>query len=144
MIRLVLAILLLWPALVAVAADRLAGPVQAEVLRVLDGDTVEVEARIWLGQTLRTLVRIRGADTPELHGKCARERDLAVQARAFVTGRLGGAVSLHDIARDKYGGRVTARVLDARGEDITVGLLRAGLAHPYGDGAKTGWCAGVN
>ena len=80
MIRLVLAILLLWPALVAVAADRLAGPVQAEVLRVLDGDTGEVEARIWLGQTLRTLVRIRGADTPELHGKCARERDLALVA----------------------------------------------------------------
>ncbi len=140
MIRLWL-VLLLVPGL-AHATDRLTGPVPAEVLRVIDGDTVEVEAQIWLGQSLRTLVRILGADTPELHGKCARERDLAIQARTFVAERLAGAVQLRDIGRDKYGGRVTARVIAADGKDITDTLLGAGLAHPYGGGAKAGWCAG--
>jgi len=141
MIRFIFAILLVLPVVAPRAADRLAGPVPAEVLRVLDGDTVEVEARIWLGQTVRTLVRLRGADAPELHGRCARERDLAAKARAFVTGRANGAVTLRDIARDKYGGRVTARVLDAKGQDITAALLRAGLARPYGGRAKSSWCA---
>lgn len=140
MIRSLIVLAVLCPVLAAHAAERLAGPVPAQILRVVDGDTVEVEARIWLGQTVRTLVRILGADTPERRGRCARERELAHQARAFVAERLHGPVELHDIGRDKYGGRVTARVVDGQGVDITLALLGAGLARPYGGDTKTGWC----
>ena len=34
------------------AKDVLAGPVPAEVVRVVDGDTLLVRAEIWLGQTV--------------------------------------------------------------------------------------------
>ncbi len=40
---------LAWPLSEAGAQDRLAGPVPAEVLSVIDGDTIEVRAVIWLG-----------------------------------------------------------------------------------------------
>jgi micrococcal nuclease len=57
------------------------GPIQARVLRVIDGDTIVVRARIWLGQNIDTQVCLDGVDTPELKGKCERERRLAVRAR---------------------------------------------------------------
>src|SRR5690606_10793304 len=62
------------------ALNRLAGPVPAEVLRVVDGDTIEVRAHVWLGHEVTTLVRIAGIDTPELRGKCAAERTAARRA----------------------------------------------------------------
>ena len=50
------------------------GPVPAEVLAVLDGDTLVVRARIWLGQDVETRIRLDGIDAPELKGKCESER----------------------------------------------------------------------
>jgi endonuclease YncB( thermonuclease family) len=131
---------------VAGAQDRLTGPVPAEVLSVIDGDTLEVRAVIWLGQTVSTRVRLSGVDTPELKGKCARERALAQRARAYLLDRLGpgdggrARVRLRDIRFGKYAGRVLARVETARGEDLGQGLMAAGLARAYAGGARATWC----
>jgi len=57
----------------APAAERLPGPVLARVMTILDGDTLEVQARIWLGQAVTTRVRLDGIDAPELIGKCGAE-----------------------------------------------------------------------
>ncbi len=132
------------------ARDRLAGPVPAEVLSVIDGDTLEVRALIWLGQTVSTRVRLAGIDAPELNGKCARERALAKRARAYLRARLepgdGGhagaraRVRLRDIRFGKYAGRVLARVETARGEDLGRGLMAAGLARSYAGRARASWC----
>ncbi len=61
--------------------DGVAGPVSASVLRVIDGDTITVRARIWIGQSVETRVRIAGVDTPELRGDCALDIELATAAR---------------------------------------------------------------
>jgi endonuclease YncB( thermonuclease family) len=42
----------------------LRGPVPARVMAVLDGDTLLVQARLWLDQTLEVRVRLGGIDTP--------------------------------------------------------------------------------
>ena len=126
------------------AQDRLAGPVPAQVLSVIDGDTIEVRAVIWLGQVVRTRVRLAGIDAPELRGKCARERALAERARAYLLARVGGEdrawVRLRDIRYGKYAGRVLARVETAGGEDLGRGLMAAGLARPYAGRARVSWC----
>ena len=44
------------PAPERLAAEALAGPVAARVERVVDGDTIEVRAKIWLGQIGRAHV----------------------------------------------------------------------------------------
>lgn len=129
------------------AKDALPGPVGARVLRVLDGDTLEVRARIWLGQEVQTQVRLSGVDAPELRGGCRFERDLARRARAHLVARLISAdgkpahVRLYDIGIGKYGGRVVARVVTAGGEDLGDGLLAAGLARPYAGRSRHSWCA---
>lgn len=121
--------------------DRIAGPVAAVVERVVDGDTLAVRARIWVGEEVRVLVRLRGIDTPEMKGRCDRERDDARRAAALLARLVGdGEVRLSDIAGGKYFGRVVADVSLADGRDPARALLAAGLARPYGGGARAGWC----
>lgn len=134
---------LLAPLLCAASAETtLPGPVPAEVRRALDGDTLEVIARIWLGQAVETRVRITGVDAPELRAACPEERMAARAARAWLESRLAGrTVRLVDVRFDKYGGRVLARVLDGEGLDVATALIAGGLARGYGGGRRTPWCA---
>ncbi len=135
-----LALALLPAGIPADAAEIVDGPVAARVLRVVDGDTIEVAARIWLGQKLTVLVRLAGVDAPEMRGRCTRERDLARAARDLVARRAGEAVQLTAIRRDKYGGRVVARVAASDGGDLSDALVSAGLAHHYRGRRKLPWC----
>ena len=64
------ALVVLWPATVR-AAETLPGSIQAGVLRITDGDTIEVRPQIWLDQYVE---RLAGLDAPKLRG----EFDLAV------------------------------------------------------------------
>jgi endonuclease YncB( thermonuclease family) len=120
----------------------LAGPVAAEVIDVVDGDTVVVRAHIWLGQEVETRIRLAGIDTPERRGACARERSLAAVAEAYVRATLmGHRVMLSDIRYDKYGGRVVARIKTAEGVDVSDELVRRQIARPYDGKTKASWCA---
>jgi endonuclease YncB( thermonuclease family) len=116
------------------------GPIAAEVVRVIDGDTITVRAQIWIGQEVTTNVRLAGINAPELHGACPHERELAEAARRFLARRLEGRpVRLRHVTIDKYGGRVVARVEDAGG-DVAAALLAADLVTPYDGGARQSWC----
>ncbi|HYD30177.1 MAG TPA: thermonuclease family protein [Azospirillaceae bacterium] len=120
----------------------LPGPVSAQVLEVVDGDTLRVRATVWLGQEVETRVRMEGVDTPELHGRCPREAEMAQEARRFLQRLVAdGAVVLRDVQHDKYGGRVRARVATAGGDDVAEALVRAGLARAYLGEARQPWCA---
>ena len=120
--------------------DSIEGPVAAKVERVIDGDTIQVQAVIWLGQSITIRVRIDGIDAPELHGRCAEERRLATLAHDYLAERVEHAtIKLTHIVYDKYGGRVRATVSDAKG-DIGEALLKAGLARPYHGERRAPWC----
>jgi endonuclease YncB( thermonuclease family) len=132
------------------AEDILTGPVPAAVEEVIDGDTLRVRVRIWLGQDLAIYVRLAGVDAPETRGACARERELAQRARDFVASRLalgrdpGGdkepSVQLREVRYGKYARRVVARVETEAGLDLSAALLAAGLALPYDGGPRPVWC----
>ena len=122
-------------------AEVLPGPVLAEVVEIIDGDTLAVRARIWLDQTIEARVRLSGVDAPELRGRCAAERRAAVEARALLAVLTEDrAVTLHDVKHDKYGGRIVARVADSHGRDLGGMLVGAGLAARYDGGRRQSWC----
>ncbi len=127
------------------ATESLSGPIAAQVIKVLDGDTLHVRAFIWLDQEITTKVRLLDIDAPELKGRCADERALAKQAKSFVMQRVLGRsenqiVQLRDLRHDKYAGRVLARVLSSNGEDLGAALIAAGLARPYKERKRRRWC----
>lgn len=130
---------------VAAAGDsRVPGPVQARVLKVIDGDTIVVRARIWLGQDVETRVRLAGVDAPELRGACLRERAMAQAARKRIAEMIDGVVvNLYDIRQDKFGGRVLANVQTAVGDDLAALLIAHGLARAYDGGMRASWCGGA-
>lgn len=137
------ALLVASPVELAFAAERIAGPLAARIERVVDGDTLAVTTDVWLGITISTSVRVRGIDTPELRGACAREKLYAEAARAFVTEAVGDSVWISNIEADKYSGRVVADVTVLGGSDLATLLVHGGLATAYAGGARIGWCAEV-
>lgn len=134
-------LLLALPSSPAVALEILEGPYTAKVLEVIDGDTLTVRARIWLGTDVDIKVRIAGVDTPEARSRCPEEVRLARVARqALVTMVGNGYVRLHDVQYGKYAGRVVARVSTSAGEDVSRSLVAQGHARPYTGGRRGKWC----
>ena len=43
------------------------GPYHAELIRVVDGDTVKVRVKTWIDHEVIASVRIKGIDAPELY-----------------------------------------------------------------------------
>ncbi len=111
-----------------VSAEVLPGPVPARVLRVIDGDSLKVEARLWPGLRMTVTLRLAGIDAPE------RGQPEGESARDFLVDLLAasdGTITLHALRQGKYAGRIVgqARLLDGR--DLGCLLLAAGHARPY-------------
>ena len=115
------------------------------IVRVVDGDTIEIDAAPDLPPELAKLkVRLRDIDTPEKAGraKCERERRGGAAATAFATDAIRTArrVLIRNPAWGKWGGRVIADVL-FDGRNLATALIRAGLARRYDGGRRAGWCS---
>ena len=122
-------------------------PISAEVVRVIDGDTVVVDAQVWPQVVIAgASIRVLGIDTPELHGKCDAEKAMAKEAKAMMADAFPPStqVQLLGVKPDKYGGRFNARVLRADGQSWQELLFDVDLAAPYdGQGPKRDWCAAI-
>jgi len=134
-------VLLAVASLPVAAAETFPGPVEARVLRVIDGDTFVAEALVWPGHSVRVAVRIRGIDAPEIRSRCPAEKKAARRSRAALSRLIGeGPVSISAIGGGKYYGRVLADVADARGHAVAVKMLRLGMARPYFGGRREAFC----
>ncbi|AXV16870.1 nuclease [Neorhizobium sp. SOG26] len=130
----------------ALAREEVAGPVAAEILRVIDGDTLLVEARPWPQQKMEVYVRIRGIDAPEIKSKCARFSEAGMNARQAleILASASPQIQLTHISGDKYFGRIVADVILSDGRSAAEGLLRAGLVNAYDGGRKPREACPVN
>lgn len=119
----------------------LVGPFIALFVSCYDGDTCRFNVQIWPDIYVRTQVRLRGIDAPEINGKCESEKVLAVKAREFLVELIRGAgmVTLENVEQDKYGGRVVADIL-LDGLPAANELMLHELARPYDGGTRLGWC----
>jgi endonuclease YncB( thermonuclease family) len=121
------------------------GPLPAEVLRTIDGDTFEARVRVWFGQEVRSSIRIRGFDAPERAAACPSEARGAQEATDMLKDILAsGPITLTDIAPDKYFGRVVSsvrvRLADGIDTDVASLMLAAGQGRPYTGGHRDSWC----
>lgn len=132
-----LALLLLLP---SIALAQSFGPYQATVIKIVDGDTIKLDVKIWPGLTQRISLRLNGVDTPEKRGSPPCEKALAKQATGFTAAFVaGGTVTVFEVKLGKYAGRVLGRVL-VDGRDLVAALIEAGYGRPYEGGARGSWC----
>jgi len=120
---------------------RLEGPIEATVIRVIDGDTIFVEAHVWLEQSIKTFIRLKGVDAAEKRAKCAYELEMANTATNFLKKEIEGKrVLLKNIDYGKYSRRVLADVLTQEREMVSEMLFERHLARYYNGGKRKSWC----
>ena len=123
------------------AAPEYGTVIVSRVISVYDGDTFRVDIDSFppiVGKNIP--IRLNGVDTPEITGKCQREKDLAIKARDFVRSKLSKAkeIKLTKLQRGKYF-RVVANVM-IDGVSLEQELLENKLAYKYTGGKKSSWC----
>ena len=112
-----------------------------EITSMYDGDTFRANIKGFpavIGEHMS--IRINGIDTPELRGKCDKEKQLARLAKQFTVGRLRAAnsVVLKNIKRGKYFRLIADVYLD--GVNLGDQLIKQGHAVKYKGNTKQTWC----
>jgi micrococcal nuclease len=112
-------------------------PIQkGEVIKVYDGDTITIAAKLPYDDSplYRFQVRLMGIDSPEIKGKSEEEKAAAqISQKALETLILHKIVFLEDNAQEKYG-RILANVyvtIDNKRIWINEWLLKNRYAIPY-------------
>lgn len=114
-------------------------------VRNYDGDTITVSipnVHPIIGEKVN--VRIAGIDTPEIRGKCAKEKVFAKIVKNFVYTKMTQAnnIELHNVDRPKYFRILATVIID--GEDLGKVLIDNGYAVRYDGGKKIDWCKRLN
>jgi micrococcal nuclease len=112
-----------------------------EVTSIYDGDTFRANIEDFpavIGESMS--IRINGVNTPELRGKCDKEKQLARLAKQFTVERLRAAKSivLKNIKRGKYFRLIADVYVD--GVNLGEQLINQGHAVRYVGKTKQTWC----
>lgn len=109
---------------------------------VIDGDTFSCAVKLADDIEVSVRVRIRNVDTPEIHGDCDYEQEMALRAKNRLAELIpvDSVVELTNIGDDKYLGRIDANVIDAAGRDVGNILIQEKLGRPYSGGHRAPWC----
>lgn len=113
-----------------------------EVTSIYDGDTFRVNIKSYpeiVGKKMA--IRVNGIDTPEMRGKCKKEKDLARQSKQLTVSTLRNAkkIELRNLQRGKYF-RIVADVY-ADGKSLADIQIKNNLAVKYDGGTKIkDWC----
>ena len=116
---------------------------KVNILRVVDGDTVDVDIDLGFGMWLRKeRVRVMGIDTPESRTSDKIEKIFGLAAKARLSSLLGTEAILHtqvskkgEDMKGKFG-RVLGNFVSLNGEKCAAVLIREGHAVAYQGGSK--------
>ena len=107
----------------------------ASLIGCYDGDTCTVRLMKAPEIVAEVTFRFEGFDTPEIRGKCDREKFLAKNARQITLDyMLQKGVVYTNGKKGKYG-----RLLVTASE-LELELISAGVARPYDGGKRGSWC----
>lgn len=105
---------------------------RAHLVRVVDGDTVDLEVDLGFHLVTRTRFRLLGIDAPEVKGATKAAGDAAT---AWLREALDGReLAVESVKTGKFGrwlATLYARQDDGAWRDINAAMLAAGHARPY-------------
>lgn len=118
----------------------------ADVVKVVDGDTLKLDVEIWPGMRQLISLRIYGINTAETRKHCKNSacecsNSFGYAAKDTVEVLAADRVQIYDIRLGKYAGRVLGKVLTMDGVDIGTYLVNGHLAKTYFGGKRGAWCA---
>lgn len=109
-----------------------------EVLKIVDGDTVDILIDVGFDMLRKERVRLNRIDTPESSSKDITEKQLGLEAKEYLTNWLkkNKKLRIKTIKDDKYG-RILGDIFNETGECINDLLIEKGYAWSYDGGTKT-------
>jgi len=118
------------------------GPYTADVVRIIDGDTVVLNVHAWPGLTQNIHLRLDGVNTPEKRRAPECEKIQGRKATAFTTTFIGSAqaVRISGVHLGKFAGRALGKIEVPGKGDLGAALMQAGLAREYHGGHRDPWC----
>lgn len=103
----------------------------AEVLKVIDGDTIQLNIDLGFRVSFKANCRLNGLNTSELNSKIEDERIDAVRSKSFLEGNcpIGSQVNIISKKLDKYG----RPLVEVYNGDININelMIKEGYAKPY-------------
>ncbi len=122
------------------------GPFRGKVVVVVDADTINVQIDLWPGSLQTASIRVRNVDAPETRTSCAEEKELGLEAKAWVERRypVGDIVRVENVSPDPFYGRYVADIRRWRSDRwllLEKELNEAGFAEPWQPGwDEIDWC----
>ena len=115
-----------------------------ELLRVIDGDTIDVRADLGFDVSLKLRLRFAGINTPEKRTRNKSEKVLGMAATARLKDILESADTIEFTSHQGKGkfGRVLATpyvIVDGERTDVCELLIHEGHARKYDGGKREPW-----
>mgnify|MGYP003324407663 FL=1 len=112
------------------------------VVKIVDGDTVDIEIDLGFDLTKKERVRLGGIDTPESRTKDLEEKAMGLEAKDYLTTLLEGATELIVTTEKdgKFGLMIGTLYMSSEcveaGESINQAMIDDGFAWEYDGGTK--------
>lgn len=109
-----------------------------EVVKVVDGDTLDVTIDLGFCLTTKQRIRLNGIDTPESVTKDESEKKLGLEAKDFVSKWVADnpVIMVSTTKDDKYG-RILGEIYGGNSkESLNEAMVRLGYAWRYDGGTK--------
>ena len=116
-----------------------------EIVKVLDGDTIDVVIDLGFDLYKKERVRIAGVDTPEKRTRNLEEKELGIDATNWLKHKLDGAINGDDdlVIRTeldggvgKYGRLLGWCYIGDSSVSLNEQMIEEGYAHAYDGGTK--------
>jgi micrococcal nuclease len=112
-----------------------------EVLKVVDGDTIDVVIDLGFDISFTSRVRLAGIDTPESRTTDAREKILGVEVKDYLKKALEGATDIvirteKADSSEKYGRILGWLFVNRQTDSLNMELVNKGYAWAYDGGTK--------
>jgi micrococcal nuclease len=113
-----------------------------QVLKVVDGDTIDVIIDLGFDVSFTSRVRLAGIDTPESRTTDAREKILGLEVKDYLKKALEGATDIvirteKADSSEKYGRILGWLFVNRQTESLNTELVNKGYAWTYDGGTKS-------
>ena len=109
-----------------------------DVVKVVDGDTIDILIDLGFGLTKKERVRVAGIDTPESRTRNLVEKQYGIAAKVYLEGILRNAEEIRvETSKDgKYGRMLGWIYVDGVEKSVNQTMIDEGYAWPYDGGTK--------
>jgi micrococcal nuclease len=112
-----------------------------KVLKVVDGDTIDVDIDLGFSVSFTQRVRLAGIDTPESRTKDLKEKALGLECKDFVSKKIKAATTITIKTEkldssEKYGRILGWVYLDNASKSLNELMIDNGYAWAYDGGTK--------